>query len=81
MFQLAKLCSLLLKAVRQVAGGEGWDTLMPGVALGKLVVVDRIEPGAMPKEVEEEAVVLLVKEADGDEEVGQVADSECTQCC
>lgn len=68
-FQLAKLCSLLLKAVRQVAGGEGWDVLMPGIAVGKLIQVDRIVPGSIDITSQKEAVVLLVKEADGDEEV------------
>eukprot|EP00897_Mesotaenium_endlicherianum_P010694 jgi/Mesen1/9653/ME000671S09008 len=68
-FQLAKQCSLLLKAVRALAGSEGWDPLMTGSAVGVLTVVDRIVPGALPAHAENNAVVLLVKEADGDEEV------------
>lgn len=67
-FQLAKLCSLLLKAVRATAGGEGYDTLMPGKAVGTLVEVDRIIPGALPPSANG-PVILLVKTADGDEEV------------
>lgn len=40
-FQLAKLCSLLLKAIRQLTGDLGWDTLMPGLVHGTLVEVLR----------------------------------------
>eukprot|EP00850_Spirogloea_muscicola_P003513 SM000014S00301 [mRNA] locus=s14:501177:507786:- [translate_table: standard] len=68
-FQLAKLCSLLLKAVRQVAGVEGWDALMTGTAVGKLVKVDKIVPGAIPASSRGDKLILLVREADGDEEV------------
>lgn len=68
-FQLAKLCSLLLKSVRAVTGGGGWDSIMTGSAIGRLVQVERITPGAMPAEVATEVVVLLVNRADGDEEV------------
>ncbi|CAM6112841.1 unnamed protein product [Calypogeia fissa] len=67
-FQLSKLVSLLLKATRDVSGSEGWDALMPGQAIGTLVEVDRIEPGSLPSS-SDGPVVLLVKEADGDEEV------------
>ncbi|KAL2649665.1 hypothetical protein R1flu_017793 [Riccia fluitans] len=67
-FQISKLCSLLLKAVREVSGSEGWDALMPGTAIGTLVEVDRIVPGSTPSS-SKGPVILLVKEADGDEEV------------
>ncbi|KAL3702008.1 hypothetical protein R1sor_020030 [Riccia sorocarpa] len=67
-FQISKLCSLLLKAVRDVSGSEGWDALMPGIATGTLVEVDRIVPGSIPSS-SKGPVILLVKEADGDEEV------------
>ncbi|MCO5596749.1 hypothetical protein L7F22_050818 [Adiantum nelumboides] len=66
-FQLSKLCSLLLKAARSVAGEEGWDPLVPGIAVGTLVEVDKILPGSLPSYAG--PIVLLVKEADGDEEV------------
>ncbi|MCO5613028.1 hypothetical protein L7F22_067302 [Adiantum nelumboides] len=66
-FQLSKLCSLLLKAARSVAGEEGWDPLVPGVAVGTLVEVDKILPGSLPSSAG--PILLLVKEADGDEEV------------
>ena len=38
-FQLSKLCSLLLKASRSVAGEEGWDPLVSGEAVGTLIEV------------------------------------------
>ena len=33
-FQVAKLCSLLLKAIRSIVGGHGFDAIMPGRAAG-----------------------------------------------
>lgn len=66
-FQIAKLCSMLLKAVRASAGGDGYDALMPGRAVGTLLEVDRIIPGSLLST--NGAVILLVKTADGDEEV------------
>ena len=42
--------------------------LFVGEACGKLVEVDRIEPGALDEA--KEPVVLLVKRASGDEEIG-----------
>ncbi|XP_027367646.1 phosphoglucan, water dikinase, chloroplastic isoform X2 [Abrus precatorius] len=38
-FQVSKLCTLLLKAVRSTLGSQGWDVLVPGAALGTLVQV------------------------------------------
>lgn len=38
-FQVSKLSTLLLKAVRSTLGSQGWDVLVPGDALGKLVQV------------------------------------------
>lgn len=38
-FQVSKLCTLLLKAVRTALGSSGWDVLVPGVAHGTLVQV------------------------------------------
>uniref|UniRef100_A0A0D6QW72 CBM20 domain-containing protein n=1 Tax=Araucaria cunninghamii TaxID=56994 RepID=A0A0D6QW72_ARACU len=67
-FQVSKLCSLLLKAVRSLSGGQGWDTLVPGKAIGTLVEVERIVPGSLPGSLRG-PVILLVKKADGDEEV------------
>lgn len=39
MFQVSKLCTILLKAVRAVLGSSGWDVLVPGVAHGALLQV------------------------------------------
>lgn len=38
-FQVSKLCTLLLKAVRNTIGSQGWDVLVPGAAMGTLVQV------------------------------------------
>lgn len=38
-FQVSKLCILLLKAVRSTLGSDGWDVLVPGAVLGTLVQV------------------------------------------
>ncbi|KAM5569788.1 phosphoglucan, water dikinase, chloroplastic [Rosa sericea] len=67
-FQVSKLCTLLLKAVRTTIGSQGWDVIVPGAAMGTLVQVERIVPGSIPSTVEG-PVVLVVNKADGDEEV------------
>ncbi|XP_014513502.1 phosphoglucan, water dikinase, chloroplastic [Vigna radiata var. radiata] len=67
-FQVSKLSTLLLKAVRSTLGSQGWDVLVPGDALGKLVQVERIVPGSLPSSVEG-PIILVVNKADGDEEV------------
>ncbi|KAK4275900.1 hypothetical protein QN277_018910 [Acacia crassicarpa] len=38
-FQVSKLCTLLLKAVRSALGSQGWDVLVPGNTLGTLIQV------------------------------------------
>ncbi|GAB2297440.1 Phosphoglucan, water dikinase, chloroplastic, partial [Dionaea muscipula] len=35
-FQVSKLCSLLLKAVRRTLTSQGWDVLVPGAILGAI---------------------------------------------
>ncbi|KAL2323805.1 hypothetical protein Fmac_022863 [Flemingia macrophylla] len=67
-FQVSKLCTLLLKAVRNALGSQGWDVLVPGAAFGKLVQVERIVPGSLPSSAEV-PIILVVNKADGDEEV------------
>ncbi|KAJ1382425.1 Pyruvate phosphate dikinase, PEP/pyruvate-binding [Sesbania bispinosa] len=67
-FQVSKLCTLLLKAVRSTLGSQGWDVLVPGAVSGTLVQVERIVPGSLPSPVEG-PIILLVNKADGDEEV------------
>nr|CAD1823286.1 unnamed protein product [Ananas comosus var. bracteatus] len=67
-FQVSKLCTLLLKAVRTALGSSGWDVLVPGVAHGTLVQVESITPGSLPSSIKG-PVILVVSKADGDEEV------------
>lgn len=66
-FQLSKLAALLLVAVRSLAGVTPWDTLVAGTATGRLMEVEHLDPGALAGETQ--PVVLLLREADGDEEV------------
>ncbi|GAA0164916.1 kinase [Lithospermum erythrorhizon] len=67
-FQVSKLCTLLLKAVRSTLGSQGWDVIVPGDASGTLIQVDSIVPGSLPSTVTG-PVILVVNRADGDEEV------------
>ncbi|KAL3329444.1 hypothetical protein AABB24_036503 [Solanum stoloniferum] len=67
-FQVSKLATLLLKAVRRTIGSSGWDVLVPGDAFGELIQVDRIIPGTLPSSATG-PVILVVNKADGDEEV------------
>lgn len=41
-FQVSKLATLLLKAVRRTIGSSGWDVLVPGDAFGELIQVNVI---------------------------------------
>lgn len=66
-FQLSKLAALLLVAARSLAGVTPWDTLVAGTAVGRLVQLQSLDPGAL--EGETSPVVLLLRSADGDEEV------------
>ncbi|OMP05624.1 Pyruvate phosphate dikinase, PEP/pyruvate-binding protein [Corchorus olitorius] len=67
-FQVSKLCTLLLKAVRTALGSQGWDVLVPGAVSGTLVQVENIVPGSLPSSLEG-PIILVVNKADGDEEV------------
>ncbi|KAJ8547034.1 hypothetical protein K7X08_010620 [Anisodus acutangulus] len=67
-FQVSKLATLLLKAIRRTIGSSGWDVLVPGDAFGELIQVDRIIPGTLPSSATG-PVILVVNKADGDEEV------------
>ncbi|XP_015698644.1 phosphoglucan, water dikinase, chloroplastic isoform X2 [Oryza brachyantha] len=73
-FQVSKLCTILLKAIREVLGSCGWDVLVPGVAHGALIQVERIVPGILPSSINE-PVVLIVNKADGYEEVKAAGDN------
>lgn len=67
-FQVSKLCTILLKSVRTTLGSQGWDILVPGIAHGTLAQVENIAPGVLPSSIEG-PVILVVKKAYGDEEV------------
>uniref|UniRef100_A0A1J3K4Y7 Phosphoglucan, water dikinase, chloroplastic n=1 Tax=Noccaea caerulescens TaxID=107243 RepID=A0A1J3K4Y7_NOCCA len=67
-FQISKLCTVLLKAVRNSLDSEGWDVIVPGSTAGTLVQVDSIVPGSLPS-TGGGPIILLVNKADGDEEV------------
>ncbi|XP_062164636.1 phosphoglucan, water dikinase, chloroplastic isoform X2 [Alnus glutinosa] len=67
-FQISKLCTVLLKAVRNALGSQGWDVLVPGAALGTLIQVESIVPGSLPSSVKG-PIILVVSKANGDEEV------------
>eukprot|EP00262_Sarcandra_glabra_P011298 TRINITY_DN2713_c0_g1_i2.p1 TRINITY_DN2713_c0_g1~~TRINITY_DN2713_c0_g1_i2.p1 ORF type:complete len:1245 (-),score=236.50 TRINITY_DN2713_c0_g1_i2:241-3843(-) len=67
-FQVSKLCTLLLKSVRVTLGSQGWDVLVPGSAIGTLIQVESIIPDSLPSSLTG-PVILVVNKADGDEEV------------
>eukprot|EP00210_Caulerpa_lentillifera_P008291 g7912.t1 len=72
-FQVSKLTSFLLKASRQAAGQTAWDTIVPGIARGRLVEVNSIDSLALPPGISpNEKLILLVKKASGEEDVGHL---------
>lgn len=66
-FQVSKLAALLLVAARSLAGVTPWDTLVAGTAVGTLVDAPSLDPALLAGETR--PVVLLLRGADGDEEV------------
>ncbi|XP_038989785.1 phosphoglucan, water dikinase, chloroplastic isoform X2 [Phoenix dactylifera] len=73
-FQVSKLCTLLLKAIRLALGSSGWDVLVPGVASGTFLQVESIVPGSLPSSIKG-PLILVVNKADGDEEVKAAGDN------
>ena len=70
-FQLDKLCGYVTGRCRMKLGSSGWDTLVPGIVQGRLVEVDCITPGGISGVTSpDEPIVLVVRSATGDEEVG-----------
>ncbi|KAA3452469.1 phosphoglucan, water dikinase, chloroplastic-like [Gossypium australe] len=67
-FQVSKLRTFLLKAVRTALGSQGWDVLVPRSVSWTLVQVETIVPGSLPSSLEG-PVILMVNKAEGDEEV------------
>ena len=71
-FQSAKLASHLLRAARTATGEAGWDCLVAGEVVGaRLVSVPRLDPSdpTIRSLTADAPAVLLVRSADGDEEV------------
>jgi hypothetical protein len=42
--QVSKLTTVLLRACRTAAGASSWDPLVAGVAVGKLVELEELDP-------------------------------------
>ena len=69
-FQLSRLVAPMLRAASDIAGCNrgGFDSIVMGVAVGRLVECDAVAPGALGRP-EDGPVVALARTADGDEEV------------
>ena len=69
-FQLSRLVAPMLRAASDIAGCNrgGFDPIVMGVAVGRLVECDAVAPGALGRP-EDGPVVALARTADGDEEV------------
>jgi len=69
-FQLSKLAAILMDATTIIAGVNPWNVLVAGEAYGLLKEVARLEPGCLEDGIDGNTkYVLVVNEADGDEEV------------
>ena len=73
-FQLSRLVAPMLRAASDIAGCNrgGFDSIVMGVAVGRLVECDAVAPGALGRP-EDGPVVALARTADGDEEVSAAA--------
>ncbi|GLI64789.1 hypothetical protein VaNZ11_008194 [Volvox africanus] len=72
-FQVSKLAAMLARALRTAAGQEPWDVLVPGEASGVLREAVQLDGTALEgpsPSSGDEGVVLVVRRADGDEELG-----------
>lgn len=69
-FQLSRLITPMLRATSNAAGlgAGGYDAIVLGDGVGRLVECDRLEPGAVG-DAADGPVIALVWGADGDEEV------------
>ncbi len=63
MFQLSKLATGLLRRIREALGQPAWDVVVSGQATGRVASAERLD-GDFP-----EPVLLLLKQAEGDEEI------------
>ncbi|KAG2437888.1 hypothetical protein HXX76_005505 [Chlamydomonas incerta] len=77
-FQVSKLAAMLARALRAAAGQEPWDVLVPGEVTGVLrecasLDADALGPASSSNgngNGADDGVVLVVRRADGDEELG-----------
>ncbi|GIL76478.1 hypothetical protein Vretimale_6018 [Volvox reticuliferus] len=72
-FQVSKLAAMLARALRTAAGQEPWDVLVPGEVSGMLREVAQLGGTALEgpsASAGDEGVVLVVRRASGDEELG-----------
>ncbi|KAG2449840.1 hypothetical protein HYH02_005363 [Chlamydomonas schloesseri] len=79
-FQVSKLASMLARALRTAAGQEPWDVLVPGEVCGVLRESASLDSDALGPASSsssngngnggDDGVVLMVRRADGDEELG-----------
>ena len=69
-FQLSRLVTPMMRAATNAAGlgAGGYDAIVMGDGVGRLVECERLEPGAVG-DAADGAVIALVWGADGDEEV------------
>jgi phosphoglucan,water dikinase len=65
-FQLSKLSSLLLKRVREAASLPPWDVIVPGRALGRLLLSSRLSGLTMS---DGGSTIAVLEEVEGDEEI------------
>ncbi|KAJ3671942.1 hypothetical protein LUZ60_008021 [Juncus effusus] len=68
-FQVSKLCTVMLKSLRTILDSSGYDVLVPGVTQGTILHVESIIPGSLPSNDINRPFILVVNKADGDEEV------------
>ncbi|GIL64105.1 hypothetical protein Vafri_18076 [Volvox africanus] len=72
-FQVSKLAAMLARALRTAAGQEPWDVLVPGEVSGVLREAAQLDGTALEgpsASSGDDGVVLVVRRADGDEELG-----------
>lgn len=69
-FQISKLASLMLEATQTIANVPPYEVIVAGDAKGKLIEVENLYPGCFDHHASDVGVILAVKYASGDEEVG-----------
>lgn len=83
-FQVSKLAAMMARALRAAAGQEPWDVLVPGEVTGVLREAQQLDAAALAASSNgngngngngshpsgDDGVILVVRRADGDEELG-----------